>query len=278
MAPTLVVFRRIVDNESNRPAKKAIDGHRSVCVIASVGRIVDNSVAAGDEEPGHAPVSEQLFGLISTAIIDGELSPGASMTEPDLARRYGVSRAPLREALRRLEERQLLERSPYRGMRVVEPSARMIRELYEIREVLEGLACRKAALAMTDEDVVRVRAALAEEHRRIAARTGSAADLGGPARFLSFHTLIAKIAGNQELLHLLNREIWRLLQADYRRRIHRPEALRRGHREHLRILQALAARDGDLAELLMRRHIASTLRQREMALADAATTGGSPAV
>ena len=200
------------------------------------------------------------------------------MTEPDLARRYGVSRAPLREALRRLEERQLLERSPYRGMRVVEPSARMIRELYEIREVLEGLACRKAALAMTDEDVVRVRAALAEEHRRIAARTGSAADLGGPARFLSFHTLIAKIAGNQELLHLLNREIWRLLQADYRRRIHRPEALRRGHREHLRILQALAARDGDLAELLMRRHIASTLRQREMALADAATTGGSPAV
>ena len=82
MAPTLVVFRRIVDNESNRPAKKAIDGHPSVCVIASVGRIVDNSVAAGDEEPGHAPVSEQLFGLISTAIIDGELPPGASMTEP----------------------------------------------------------------------------------------------------------------------------------------------------------------------------------------------------
>ena len=229
--------------------------------------IVDNYAEEGGSSE-HAPASEKVFGLISHAIIEGELPPGASITEPDLAKRYGVSRAPLREALRRLEERQLLERSPYRGMRVVAPSARMIRELYEIREVLEGLACRRAAAVITHDDVTRLRTTLAEERGRIVRRAGETAALGTVRRSFNFHTMIAEVAGNQELVQLLNREIWRLLWADYRRRIHRPEALRQGHLEHLQIVRALAAHDADLAELLMRRHIANTLRRREMALAE----------
>jgi DNA-binding GntR family transcriptional regulator len=215
-------------------------------------------------------MSEKLFAMISAAIIEGEFPAGASMTEPDLAKRYGVSRAPLREALRRLEERQLLERSPYRGMRVVEPSARMIRELYEIRGVLEGLACRRAATLVTDDDIARIRRSLAEERRRIAARPATPAPPSGTSPLLNVHTLIAEISGNRELLNLLNREIWRLLRADYRRRMHEAGAQRQGHRDHLQILKALAARDADLAELLMRRHVANTCRLREIALAKAA--------
>lgn len=247
-------------------------------ITVCMDHVVDNPSVGTAPAADQSPMSEKLFELISNAIIAGEFLPGASITEPDLAKRYGVSRAPLREALRRLEERQLLERSPYRGMRVVEPSARMIAELFEIREVLEVLACRRGAMLITESDIVRLRAALAEERASLAARANQPTGDGGASQYLSFHTLIAEISGNQELLHLLNREIWRLLQADYRRRLHRSEALRQGHLEHLRILKALAARDADLAELLMRRHIASTRRQRELALAEQAAGNGSPAI
>jgi DNA-binding GntR family transcriptional regulator len=241
-----------------------------------MGKIVDNPSDELDPTAEHAPMSEKLFELISNAIIDGHLSPGASITEPELARQYGVSRAPLREALRRLEERQLLQRNPYRGMRVVEPSARMIAELYEIREVLEGMACRRVALLITDADVARFRETLADERRAIASRSTLPLARPGGSRFLNFHTLIAEISGNQELLLLLNREIWRLLRADYQRRIHRPEELRKSHAEHLGILKALMGHDPDLAELLMRRHVVNTRLRREQAIADAAARSEPP--
>lgn len=236
--------------------------------------IVDKA-ARTEAEADRSPISARLYEQISSAIIDGVFPPGMIVTEPELSARYGVSRAPLREALRRLEARQLLERSPYRGMRVVEPSARMIRELYEVREVLEGLACRKAAMLITPAEIAILREMLAEERRSISSRAKAPADRDGRPRFLNFHSMIARISGNRELLELLDSEILRFLRADYRRRIHRPEAIRKGHIEHTAILRALADRDADLAEMLMRRHVANTCRQREQALEDQAAAGSA---
>ena len=227
--------------------------------------VVDNldaSVSSADT----GPMSDRLFDQISRAIISGTLAPGESITEPELARRYGVSRAPLREALRRLEERQLLERSPYRGMRVVEPSSRMIRELYEIREVLEGFACRRAAENADPDDIEALRRTLADEATSISARDAAQAGRAGSRQVLTFHALIARISGNDELLRLLNNEIWRLFRADYWRRAHRPETIGQGHKEHMQIFEAISARDSDLSDLLMRRHIANTRRLREETL------------
>ncbi len=240
-----------------------------------MANVVDNLTNA-DPTSDRSPMSEKLYHLISSAIIDGIFPPGMSFTEPELASRYGVSRAPLREALRQLEARQLLERSPYRGMRVVEPSVRMIRELYEIREVLEGLACRRAAHLITPADISRLREMLAEERRTIGSRARSPEDRNGDSRFLGFHTMIAEISGSRELLQLLGSEILRFLRADYRRRLHRTEAIRKGHIEHMAILRALADHDADLAEMLMRRHVANTCMRRERALEEQVTV--APAV
>ena len=87
--------------------------------------LLETVISGMNTRTSHAQVVNEL----GRAIIAGEYEPGAALTEPELARRYGVSRAPLREALRRLEERQLLERNPYRGMRVIAPSARMIEQV-----------------------------------------------------------------------------------------------------------------------------------------------------
>jgi DNA-binding GntR family transcriptional regulator len=210
----------------------------------------------------NAPQSERLYELLSNAIISGEIAPGASMTEPGLAQRYGVSRAPLREALRRLEERQLIERSAYRGMRVVELSPRMVEELYEIREALEGLACRRAASRVGDPEATLLRDALASERAYIRYRVGGGeADSSAP-KVSSVHSVIARIADNRELLDLLDGAIWRLLRAEYWRRIKRPNELRQSYLEHAGIVRALIHRDGELACLLMHRHIRKTFERR----------------
>ncbi len=213
----------------------------------------------GDE---NAPQSERLYELLSSAIISGEIAPGASMTEPGLAQRYGVSRAPVREALRRLEERQLIERSAYRGMRVVELSPRMVEELYEIREALESLACRRAASRVGGAEAALLKDALASERAYIRYRVGGGEANASAPTVSSVHSVIARIADNSELLNLLDGAIWRLLRAEYWRRIKRPDELRQSYLEHAGIVRALTQRDGELAALLMQRHIRMTFQRR----------------
>jgi len=225
---------------------------------------VDNSMDSAVLKAG-ASMSEQVFGIISNAIISGEIEPGAGMTEPELARRFGISRAPLREALRRLEEQQLVERNPYRGMRVTELSPGKVGELYEIREELEALACRRAADRMTPGEIEALKVALNQERKAIrdlalGRRPGQPSVLGT----LSLHALIARISDNRELTKILDSAIWRLLRADYWRRVRQhPEALRASHQEHIAIVRALVERDGDLTALIMRRHIRNTMRRRD---------------
>ena len=90
-------------------------------------------------------LSENVFRRIQAAIVKGEIAPGSKISEPELARTYGISRGPLREAIHRLEGQRLLVRVPHVGARVVSLSHAELIELYEIRESLEGMACRLAA-------------------------------------------------------------------------------------------------------------------------------------
>lgn len=105
------------------------------------------SVAVSDESQ---TMSENVFRRIQAAIVKGEIAPGSKISEPELARTYGISRGPLREAIHRLEGQRLLVRVPHVGARVVSLSHAELIELYEIRESLEGMACRLAAERMTD--------------------------------------------------------------------------------------------------------------------------------
>ncbi len=87
------------------------------------------------------------------AIVAGEIAPGSKISEPELAKRFDLSRAPLREALARLERCHLLERTPNAGARVVKLSTENLLSLYQLREELEGLACRLAASQMSDAEI-----------------------------------------------------------------------------------------------------------------------------
>lgn len=98
-------------------------------------------------------LAEQVFQRLQDDIVLGVYRPGARLGEAELASRYGVSRGPLREAIRRLEARKLLVREPHIGARVASLTLSDLVEIYRVREALEGMAARLAAACMTPEQV-----------------------------------------------------------------------------------------------------------------------------
>lgn len=201
---------------------------------------------------------QQIVRQLSDAILRGELSPGVKLTEQGLAQRLNVSRAPLREALFRLEERQLIERTPYSGMRVAQLRRETLLEHYEVREVLEGRAAWRAAERATQEDLAILEEIVTAGHQSIleisARRTFDARAL--PAA-QDMHIEIARMSGNGEILRLLNQDVWRLIRLAHLRWNRSQARLLKGAEEHLAIYRAIAARDPELAEILMIRHIRS---------------------
>jgi DNA-binding GntR family transcriptional regulator len=97
--------------------------------------------------------SDQVFVDMRREIVEGSIVQGSKISEPELAKRYGVSRATLREALNRLESCYLVERKANVGCRVVALTAERLIEVYQVRSSLEGLACRHAADNMEPEEV-----------------------------------------------------------------------------------------------------------------------------
>lgn len=223
--------------------------------------------AEGEPEQ-NATLAEQVYCRLSAAILAGELAPGTKISEPALARQYGMSRGPLREALHRLQERKLITRSANQGARVVKPSANALAELFVVREALEGMAARLAAMHATELEVAQLRAAVTENATGLVGMKKGSADLDD-RHDQDFHFAIAQCSRNPMLIDLLCAELYPLL------RLYRglPPGIRpRGYRavvEHERIVSALEDRDPDLSELLMRRHIAAARVRRETALAQA---------
>lgn len=209
-----------------------------------------------DDTQALDPASSRLLEKIGGGIISGDLAPGEKLTEAELSKRYSVSRGPLREALVRLQERQLIERVPFSGTRVASPSMQTLEELYEIRAVLEGLAARRAALLATPEQVDELRAileAITHKSKHDAATSYPLAT--PPARV--FHDRIADIAGNRQLIGILSREIWQFSMQIGRRWMRVPERVKASILEHEQIVSAIANRDGEFAEIVMRRHVAA---------------------
>ena len=211
-------------------------------------------------------LAEQVYRRLTAAIVAGELAPGAKISEPALARHYGVSRGPLREALHRLQERKLITRSANQGARVVKPSAQALAELFVVREALEGTAARLAAMNASHAEVAQLRAAVTENAAGPEGISNVSADFD-ERHDQDFHFAIAQYSRNPMLIDLLCAELYPLL------RLYRglPPSLqprrRRAIVEHERIVSAIEDRDPDLAELLMRRHIAAARVRRETALA-----------
>lgn len=199
-------------------------------------------------------LADKVFATLQDDIVRGRILPGTKLGEAELAARYGVSRGPLREAIRRLEARKLLERSPHVGCRVAQLSLDELIEVYQVRELLEGEAARLAATSMTAAEVDGLKAVLAqhEQQRDLQADEAYFQHEGD----LDFHYRIIQGSHNRTLANLLIGELYYLV------RMYRYRASQASHRpqmafgEHRAILSAIEARDGEMAQLLMRRHLA----------------------
>lgn len=215
-------------------------------------------VLDGDAEAGEATVAHRIFQELSEAIVTGQLEPGSKIKEAVLAARFTVSRAPLREALRRLEERKLLVRAPRMSARVAVLTPERIVELYTIREVLEGAAARQAAVRMQAADIAHMRDLL-RRHEAVLDATEDDFYRQGIADE-DFHFFIIKCSGNATLIHILCEEYYNLIRLVRRQHSRVAGRARRALLEHHQLVEALAERDGDFAETLMRRHVAAALR------------------
>lgn len=208
-----------------------------------------------------ATLSEQVFRSIQAAIICGDIAPGSKISEPELARTYGISRGPLREAIHRLEGQRLLVRVPHVGARVVALSHAELIELYEIRESLESMACRLAAQRMTLAEVDQLRSVL-DTHERDAAFQAGVGYYQQEGDY-DFHYKIIQGSGNHMLMQLLTEELYQLVRMYRIQYSTTPNRPQQAFKEHHGILDAIASGDGELAELLMRRHIAASRRNIE---------------
>ena len=200
--------------------------------------------------------SDKVFVDIRQAIVEGEIKQGTKISEPELSKQHQVSRATLREALNRLESCHLIERKANVGCRVISLTPEKLEEVYQVRSSLEGLACRLAAQNMTDDEIAQVKALLDNHLSTQRVRQGES--YYQEAGDLDFHYRIIKGSKNCHLINLLCNELYQLV------RMYRVQMGMNGPRvskafdEHLAIINAIEARDGELAELLMKRHIAAS--------------------
>jgi DNA-binding GntR family transcriptional regulator len=200
-----------------------------------------------------AALADQAFQAIRDAITAGRLGAGESVTERSLAEFLNVSPTPVREALRQLEHEGLIERRG-RDRRVAVLADIAYAEMALIQAALRGVSARIAAERATDEQITRMRETLAaaEELRRTAPRKSAAAG------FREFHAAIEAVAQGQLLTSFLATtdafdDAYRVRALAAQKAVD-PKALDRRVNQHRRILEAIEARDADLAETLMRQH------------------------
>lgn len=218
--------------------------------------------------------SERAYAKIRAHLLSGALKPSEQLTEEQLAQITGVSRTPVREAVRRLEDELLLVRSESNRLFVADWSRDDIEEMFTLRQMLECHAAERAARRMTRGQVAQMEAVNRELKAAIAS---SAPDV---ARFLEanrgFHDLIIEAADSPRLGQLLAR----LVEAPVvlrTARTYSPEDLRQSARDHDELIAAFAARDPEWARAVMGSHLRRAFHSfaRTVSAASPATEPGA---
>ncbi|WP_028767841.1 GntR family transcriptional regulator [Shewanella fidelis] len=195
--------------------------------------------------------ADKTFFQLRKEIVEGEIVQGSKLSETELSTKYSVSRAVIREAINRLEASHLVERKANVGARVVSLTAEGLLELYQVRESLEGMAARLAALNMTDQEITDLQSLLSSHFNEVKSGESYYQEAGD----VDFHYRIILGSKNKHLISMLLDGIYHLV------RMYRVQLGMSGPRvttaydEHKHIVQAICNRDAELAEMLMRRHI-----------------------
>lgn len=212
--------------------------------MTSESQMDAKSAAGFDLRPGARPSAYQL---VKASILDGSLAPGSQLIESQVAAWCGVSRTPVREALTRLEQDGLVERTD-RGLVVRERSPEEILDIYEVRIALEATAARLAAERHTSFDRMRLEQAL-----RLAEAADAADGDDLARRNREFHRSVWLSTHNEALIDLLDRLNLHLLRYPATTLSH-PGRWDESLVQHTEIVEAIIARDEDRAEKLGRDH------------------------
>ena len=198
----------------------------------------------------YLPLRDVVFNTLRQAILKGELEPGERLMEIQLAERLGVSRTPIREAIRKLELEGLVLMIPRKGAEVAKISARSLRDVLEVRRALEELAIELACQRMSEEEVGNLQKAQEDFKKAIA--EGDAMKIAETDEH--FHDVIYEGTQNAKLIQMLNN----LREQMYRYRVEylKDIAVRRTLAdEHRSICEALRAGDETKALDYIRVHI-----------------------
>ncbi|MBN1559341.1 GntR family transcriptional regulator [candidate division KSB1 bacterium] len=195
----------------------------------------------------HIDLTKRVYEELKKMILEGELNPGQKILQEKIAEQLGISRTPLLKALQMLEYELLVESIPRRGMYVKKLSAAEIIDIFYAREVLEGLAARLSAQKISENQIVQLRGLFdpfLQDKDNINFEAYEKADR-------RFHIMILKISDSTVLKRL--EMIGNVLLIAYQASLVRPPSETLS--EHIAIIEAMSARNGDLAEKLCRDHI-----------------------
>ncbi|MBV9793205.1 MAG: GntR family transcriptional regulator [Actinobacteria bacterium] len=223
------------------------------------------------DEGAHRQLKDTVYQQLRDDIISGVLLPGAVLREAELAPRFGVSKTPLRDALVRLQKDGFVAIPPYRSAVVVGYSRTDLREIYELRELLEGACARQAASYISADGlaelarIVQASAACVAGGEVIEGRAEELAELHDQFDLVMYaqsrNSRIAEMVGNIRG-HI--KRIGRLTAGI-------PGRLAKSVPEHQAIYEAIVQRDGGAAEALMRRHILSVMADQLTSIAETST-------
>lgn len=198
----------------------------------------------------YKPLREVVCEALRQAITDGVLRPGERLMEIQLAEELGVSRTPVREAIRKLELEGFVVMVPRRGTYVADLSIKDVNEVFEVRSALEVLAAGLAAERITEEEL--------EEMERLLVQIGEQIENGDLESLVEtdsqFHDILYRASRNDKLVGIIN---------NLREQLTRFRATSMGYPgrmkdmldEHSRLVEAIAQRNGKLAEKLAAEHL-----------------------
>jgi len=197
------------------------------------------------------PVREMTYEFLKSSVLSGHLNPGERLTEEHLAKRLGVSRTPVREALHKLESEGLIKPLETRGFMVSRDSKDEVEELFELRAILEGYALRIISEKISEEDLKQLDRLVAGAEDALRRKRMEEVFKWNT----KFHDTLHGIVVDKKRLHRLLVNIRKYVLRYRMDTLQYPDGGKRAVDGHRKILLALRVKDPDLCERMMREHI-----------------------
>ena len=204
---------------------------------------------------GYELLNEKVYRALKEKIIKGTIKPGTKISEGEIAKQMGVSRTPIREAMRKLEVDGLVIMNPNKGGQVIDFSIEDLQEVLQIRKLLEGFAAYIAAKKISDKEIIKL-GEIIEKMRNAATKSDIATYTNLNSQF---HNVILKLSGNKRLIRLCSS----LSGHEYKFQIEALtllERLKYSIEEHIKILEALKKGNSIEAKSLSQLHIENVLK------------------